>query len=173
MSFLTNVILAFAVVGSLAIGHRIFKSGMGIIGKAIACLVLLGLMGGMFDPRAPLIGLFNPLAGLLATGGIVIVANHLQGRKQWAKDWRPRVATVAVALGLLTVIWYPVYTGSAGSLLRVPTASASPTPTPPSPSPSSISAPGPTMRRAKPSCADAPTFRMRNQLRAQGLCVDP
>ena len=138
LSVLNTIVLGFALVGVVAIGHWIFNGKWSTVGKIVGCLLLLGLVRAMFDPSTPLMGIFNPVAAMLATGGIVIITGYLVKMKRWAKDWRPRAVTVAVALALLATIWLPVVL-SPGLLPSVPTAAAAspaastPTTSPPAP----------------------------------------
>lgn len=176
MSFLVTVISVFALVGSLAIAYRIFKSKMGVVGKVLSCLILLGIMKEMFKPDAPFVGIYNPLAALLASGGIFIVGDWLFHRKAWEKDWRPKLGVVVGALALLLVMWWPVYDGPAGTLPRTPmptgwVSPGSPTISPTVPMPSS--APTSLAFTPRRSCSEAPTFQSRNELRRRGMCVDP
>lgn len=168
-SILNTIILGFALVGGIRLAQKILKSGWSSVGKLIAGLVLLGVGGHIFNPQVPLIGLFNPIAGLLSSYGIFIVGSHLVNRKKWAKDWRPQVITSVLAFALLATIWIPsilaIMNGSF-SLPRVPIGGFAPsTPTVVQTSPTPPPAARHRPRRSEPltSCNEIP-YVLRQQL---------
>ncbi len=120
MIILKLLILGFAFVGLVASGNWVFKSKWSVIAKTLAGVVLIGLGTEMLKTHAPLIGLFNPIAAFLATGGIVIIASWIVRHKKFKTDWRPKVVAVISALALMAFIWTPVFMNPTGSLPSIP-----------------------------------------------------
>ncbi len=138
MSFLTTIISLFALIGTVASGRWIFRQSWGMLWKFAGCMVLLSLLSAIFSGRAPMVGLYNPLAGILATWGIMLSA--IWGFRRAGNDWRWQSAVVIPAVILLGVIWIPVILNPIGALPHVPMggftspmAHASPPPAPHAP----------------------------------------
>lgn len=101
------VFLSFASVGVVAAGYELFRSNWGWVLKGIGAYLLASLGLFMWSPARGMVGLdHGPIVALFATIGIVIATNHVVRHPQ-IHDWRPRVAAVAIALGLLAIIWTP------------------------------------------------------------------
>ena len=162
MSVLNSVIHGFAFIGTLWAGNWIFSKSWKTSSKVIACLILLGLVGGIFSPNVPIVGLFNPIAALLASMGIALSAEFLYkkfskkpSKKSTTPDrsWIYKTVVVFVTLGLLMVIWLPVFLNPIGALPRVPIGGFDPStfvPTNPSSTHASARAPRATHQREQP-----------------------
>src|SRR3989339_40275 len=122
MAFLTAVLCLFVLIGALASAHWVFRQSWGMLWKFGGCMVILALLGGIFDDRAPMVGLYNPLAGVLASWGIMISA--IWGFKKAGKDLRWQSGIAFLALCLLGVIWIPVILS--GMLPHVPVGGLTP-----------------------------------------------
>jgi hypothetical protein len=138
MWFINGVISLFVLFGAVASGRWIFRQSWKMGWKFAGCFVLMGLLSGIFNDRTPMVGLYNPLAGVLATWGIMIAA--VWGFKKAGNSGGWQSLVVVLTLALLGTIWIPVILNPIGSLprgsiggLTSPVSQAQATPTPRAP----------------------------------------
>ncbi len=113
---MTYVYILFAIVGLIALGQWIYRRGWGMVPTAIALFVLTASAVGMLNS-----GQLDPLSALLATGGIILTGSSIVRARRFRRDWRPRVAAVAVSLVLLAILWWPQMSSmSMPSVISVP-----------------------------------------------------
>ncbi|MBM5789805.1 hypothetical protein FJZ23_01830 [Candidatus Parcubacteria bacterium] len=106
---LEALVLLFAMVGLIACGRWIYRSGWGNLWKVVGALAVVSLWWAMVN--GPLSGRWGAdhgvLTDLFASFGIAIVATW--GVRRVGNDWRRQAAVVVGALALMAMMWIPRY----------------------------------------------------------------